>query len=532
MVETDSHIDGKSQSAAPTVVELRGVSKTFAGGQRALKDVSLDIARGELHALVGENGSGKSTLIKILAGFYTPDPGAEIFVSGEPLTLASVPDSHAAGLRFVHQDLGLIQELSALDNIGLESGYAVNGARRIKWATQRKHAERLLTKVGRRVDLDLPVAQLRPVERTIVAIARAIDDSVNPINLLVLDEPTAALPPSDVDGLFSVLREIQDRGIAIVYVSHRLEEVLSLADRLSVLRDGYYQGCFDAANLDRPKLIELITGEAAAEEDGRAARDSRPALAADASSFKFESIDGLRLGGVSFEVKAGEILGFAGLDGSGREELPGAITGATPASMRFTDTDGTVRESLTPGVARELGFALVLPNRHPNSALNELTVEENVSLAVLSRFRRGWRVSPDAERRTVLESMELVDVRPPEPDKVYALLSGGNKQKVIFAKWLLANPRLLVLDDPTSGVDIGARHAIYEIVRGRAAEGMATVVCSSDLEDLVELCDRVITLVGGQITAELSRERVSEGSLLTGISEKSQKVPTANVSEG
>jgi ribose transport system ATP-binding protein len=519
---------------ATTTVEFTGVSKTFRGGQRALKDVSLDITRGEVHALVGENGSGKSTLIKILAGFYTPDRGSEIKVDGEPLPPGSVPDSHAAGLRFVHQDLGLISELSALDNIGLESGYAVNGARRINWSAQRRHAEALLTKVGRRVDLDCPVALLRPVERTIVAIARAIDDSVNPISLLVLDEPTAALPPSDVDGLFAVLKEIQERDIAVLYVSHRLDEVLSLADRLSVLRDGHYKGCFEAANLDRPKLIELITGadatvgRAATEEEAHA----RPAPSVDAPTFSFESIRALRLKDVSFEVKAGEIVGFAGLDGSGREELAGAITGAIPADMRFTDPDGKVWSELTPGTARDLGFALVLPNRHPDSALGELTVEENVSLAVLPRFRRGWRVNPGVERQTVLESMTQVDVRPAEPDKVYALLSGGNKQKVIFAKWLLANPRLLVLDEPTSGVDIGARHAIYDIVRGRAAEGMATVVCSSDLEDLVELCDRVITIVAGQVTAVMSRERVTEASLLTGISARSQRAATANVTEG
>jgi ribose transport system ATP-binding protein len=518
-----------------TTVQFSGVSKTFRGGQRALKDVSLDIARGEVHALVGENGSGKSTLIKILAGFYTPDPGSTIEVNGEPLPPGSVPASHAAGLRFVHQDLGLISELSVLDNIGLESGYAVDGARRIRWATQGRHAEELLTKVGRRVDLDCPVALLRPVERTIVAIARAIDDSVSPINLLVLDEPTAALPPSDVDGLFAVLKEIQERDIAVLYVSHRLDEVLSLAGRLSVLRDGYYQGCFEARNLDRPKLIELITGD----DDATASRaategetQERPAPPADAPTFSFESIRALRLKDVSFEVKAGEIVGFAGLDGSGREELAGAITGAIPADLRFTDPDGKVWDKLTPSLARELGFALVLPNRHPDSALGELTVEENVSLAVLPGFRRGWRVNPGIERRTVLESMAQVDVRPPEPDKVYALLSGGNKQKVIFAKWLLANPRLLVLDDPTSGVDIGARHAIYDIVRGRAAEGMATVVCSSDLEDLVELCDRVITIVGGQVTAVMTRERVTEASLLTGISARSQMATTANATEG
>jgi ribose transport system ATP-binding protein len=531
-METSTQKRDEFQSSGTSIVELRDVSKTFPGGQRALKNVNLDIVSGELHALVGENGSGKSTLIKILAGFYTPDPGAEIFVSGESLQLASVPASHAAGLRFVHQDLGLIQELSALDNIGLESGYTTNGARRIRWGAQRRHAEQLLTRVGRRVDLDCPVAQLRPVERTIVSIARAIDDSVTPIKLLVLDEPTAALPPSDVDGLFSVLREIQERDIAILYVSHRLEEVLSLADRLSVLRDGFYQGCFDARNLDRPKLIELITGEEASRDEGGDGEATRPNLELEAPTFTFESVRGLRLKGVSFEVKGGEILGFAGLDGSGREELSAAITGATLADMRFTDPEGEVFTKLTPDLARRLGFALVLPNRHPDSALNELTVGENVSIASLSRFRRHWRVDRKAERRTVLESMEQVDVRPAEPDKVYALLSGGNKQKVIFAKWLLANPRLLVLDDPTSGVDIGARHAIYDIVRGRAAEGMATIVCSSDLEDLVELCDRVITLVGGQVTAELRRERVSEATLLTGISKRTQNVPTANVAEG
>jgi ribose transport system ATP-binding protein len=518
---------------AATTVEFRDVTKTFRGGQRALKGVSFDIARGEVHGLVGENGSGKSTLIKILSGFYTPDEAGEILVNGSRLEEGSVPASRKAGLRFVHQDLGLIPELSALDNFGLESGYTVNGARKIAWRKQRKHAEELMLKVGREVDLDRPVAKLRPVERTIVAIARAVDDSVNPISLLVLDEPTAALPPSDVDGLFRVLNEVQAAGIPILYVSHRLDEVLTLADRLSVLRDGSYQGTFETEHLDRPKLIHLITGvEPMHADDGSVHGGSTHAThtpRADAGAFQFEGVRTLRLKGIDFAVNAGEILGFAGLDGSGREELASAITGAVPAELRMTDPDGNVRTRLTPARARKLGISLVLPNRHADAAIGEFSVAENISLAVLpGLFRRG-RIDSAAERRTVLDSIKKVDLRPPEPDKPYALLSGGNKQKAILAKWLLAHPRLLVLDEPTSGVDIGARHTIYDIVGDRTAEGVAAVVCSSDLEDLVELCDRVITLVGGRVSGSLVREGVTEPSLLAGIFDAAKKTRKADL---
>ena len=503
---------------AEALVEISHLGKTFPG-QVALRDVNMGINYGEIHGLVGENGSGKSTLIKVLSGFHVPDPGSSVTVAGERLPFGSVPESRAAGLRFMHQDLGLIDEFGAVDNIGLESGYVQGRGHRIRWKAQQTHAMRLLAAVRADLDLHRPVGQLRPVERSTVAIARALDDSVTPIRLLVLDEPTAALPPAEVEVLFKVLRQVRDSGVSILYVSHRLDEILGLVDRVSVLRDGRFEGTHDGLNLDRSRLVKLIVGESAsAQVDASiSAAVRRPAVQTSDVAFRFEGICSDRLDHVDLVVHRGEILGVAGLDGSGREEVAMAMTGASPAALRVRDPHGSEHTHLDPRLAQSLGIALVLGNRHPGSAVREFSVRENVSLPVLSRYTRLRRVDRQAETAAVTRRILDVDLRPPDPARAYALLSGGNQQKSILARWLNTNPALLVMDDPTSGVDIGARHAIYELVRGQAASGVATVICSADLEDFVGVCDRVIALAGGRVAATLTGSNITEAAILEAI---------------
>jgi len=499
------------------LLNIDRVTKTF-GEQVALDDVSLTIEPGEVHALVGENGSGKSTLIKVLSGYHLPDRGS-ITIDGESLTLGSAAESQRMGMRFVHQNLGLIEELDVVDNLGLVAGFATGPVWTVKRREQEKIARRLLAQIGVDIELTKLAAALRPVERSALAIARALDSTSGEIRLLVLDEPTAALPPVEVSALFRVIRDIVARGVSVLYVSHRLDEILTISDRVSVLRDGRYRGTFRADALSREDMVSHILGHAPT-ETVVSAHPIEPEVASGGAVRPGLKVSGLRstfLRGISFQAARGEVVGFAGLDGSGRDEIAGALGGAIGATGEVIDARGQTLPKLTPRVVRRHGIALVLANWHPASAVLEFNLRENISLATLSRSARFGLVNRRAEMEQALHWLEAVDVRPALPDKNYGQLSGGNKQKVIVARWLAATPDVLVLDDPTSGVDVGARHQIYELVRAQAARGLSVVLCSSDLEDLVELCDRVVCLVEGEVSTELRGDEIDENRLLRAI---------------
>jgi ribose transport system ATP-binding protein len=499
--------------AAPAV-EFLDVSKTFPG-QRALSNVSFSVRPGEIHALLGQNGSGKSTLIKILAGIYSPDPGATVRVAGERLALGSPRESRRIGLRFVHQALGIIEDLTALENVALTCGYRRRGGRLIDWNAQRAKTRRLLEQLSIDVDIDVPVSRLRPVERSAIAIARAIDDDEGAIRVLVLDEPTAALPPSEVESLFQLVRQARASGTAIIYVSHRLNEIFDLADRATILRDGIRRQTVTMADLSHSDLIQAIVGEALTvdlplEHPVRPPSDDVPAL----------HVDGLqadRLHDVTFSVGAGEIVGIAGLTGSGREELAGALIGERPAHVRLRNGQGKTCVDPSPRQAKQLGVVLVLPNRAAGAAVKELSIRENLMLPSMDRYTRFGFTRRRPELQDSLRWIEALDIRPRDPERAYGLLSGGNQQKVAFGKWLNLDPQVIVAEDPTSGVDIGARNAIYNLMREQARAGKAFIVVSSDAEDLLAVCDRILVLRDGTIADELVGSRIGETELLSAI---------------
>lgn len=486
------------------VLALRGISKTF-GGQRALADVDIEIREGEVHALVGENGSGKSTLIKILSGYHQPDPGGTIEVDGDPLRPGSPEESRRAGLRFVHQDLGLIDKFSALENFGVTSGFP----RRwwgIDWASLRHTATGLLERVGIRIDLDRPVGELTAVERTGLAIARSLDDTqLGAARLLVLDEPTAALPVDDVDRLFEIVRDVAARGVTVIYVSHRLDEVMQLSDRITVLRDGRVMTTTDTAGLNRDALVSLIVGSDLAADDPVERHPGGGDMAVRARGYATTTVQG-----VDFTVGRGEILGIAGLDGSGRETFARGLVGDARGSVESLEVGGAFVSRLRPREAASAGIALVLANRDEGAAVRGMSISENITLAGLRAVTTAGFIVAARERTRVARWIEALEIRPAQPRRDYATLSGGNRQKVIFAKWLNIEPRLLVLDDPTSGVDVGARRAMYVQIREVTAGGIPVIVASSDLEDLIRLCDRVLVLVGGRVAAELSGDAITE----------------------
>jgi ribose transport system ATP-binding protein len=503
---------------APASIEIRGLSKAFPG-QRALAGVDMDVRPGEIHALLGENGSGKSTLIKVLAGIYTPDPGSVIKVAGTRLPPGSPRDSRRLGLQFVHQALGIVEELTAVENIALGTGYLRRGPALISWRAQRQKTRRLLARISAAFDIDCPVSQLRPVDRSAIAIARALDEDAGTIRVLILDEPTAALPPSEVDVLFSLVRQAREAGTSVIYVSHRLDEVFELAQRTTVLRDGVPQGTVDISAIDRSQLVQMIAGRP--EADLRRPAPAPAAVAvAPAGGQPALTVHGLtarRLQGVDFCIRPGEVVGIAGLTGSGREELAGALVGQRPSAVTLEDASGRRCVNPTPRQAKQFGVVLVLPSRTKGAATAELTVRENLTLPALAGYSKFGLVRKSAERRDTVAWIRALDIRPPDPERAFAVLSGGNQQKVVFSKWLNLSPTVLVIDDPTSGVDIGARAAIYDLIRSRAAQGTSFVVCSADSDDLIAVSDRVLVLSDGLVVDELAGADIEESRLMTAM---------------
>jgi ribose transport system ATP-binding protein len=502
--------------ASPPALALRGVSKSF-GGEQALDGVSFSVQPGEIHGLLGENGSGKSTLIKVLSGYHTPDSG-ELEVHGEPIALPLVPGQfRQLGLEFVHQDLGLVPSLTVAENVWVSD--IAHPANRwfVSWSRQRRRARLMLERYGVDIDPSLQVGELKPLDQAMVAIVRAVEGllgdtfeaaSVAPARrVLVLDEPTVFLPKDGTELLFRLLRGIVATGASVIFVSHKLNEVMELTDRFTVLRDGHVVGTAVTAESDNASMVRMIVGH-----DITFKRTApRPGPAPD-TLVAIDAAAGNRLLETSFSVREGEIVGLTGLVGAGFEELPYLLMGsghATSGEIRVGDDRYTLAK-LTPRTALKAGIALVPADRKREGGVLDLTVGENVSLPVLSRHWRWPFLSRRAMRRDAIETLKRFHVTPVNPDLPYAALSGGNQQKVLLAKWLQTQPKLLVLHEPTQGVDIGAREQLHALIRDAAREGMAVICASSDYEQLALLCDRVLVVADGRVVHELAGDLTEE----------------------
>ena len=503
-------------------LRLRGLSKTFPG-VRALVDVDMDIRAGSVHALVGHNGSGKSTLIKCLAGVQAPDPGGRAWIGGEELALGDPEDAERKGLRFVHQDLGIISELGAADNIGFVLGYERGRLGGISWRRQARRTNELLAQFGFKLDPYRPLAEASPPERAAVAIVRAVANWQAGRGVLILDEPTAALPAHEVDRLFQLIREVSATGTAVVIVSHRLDEVMAIADHVTAMRDGIkiWDGPLTSTSL--ASLVDLIANTGGTEDTGvpdRRGEAAQPAGDTEGTKLRGDAVLDARditsryLRGMSFTVSEGEVLGIAGLLGSGREELPYIIAGDQTDGVTGTlAINGTVLNALSVRQARELGVVLVPADRASEGIIGEFTTTENVSLAGLPTLRKRGFVAPAAEQGFARRWLSAVHADPAFGPRPITTLSGGNQQKAVLARALSVSPRLLVLSEPTAGVDIGARQVLYDELRRRAAEGLAVLMASSDLEDLLACCDRVLVLRDGVITADLEGTRMNKSAI-------------------
>lgn len=505
--------------AAPAL-QLRGLTKSF-GPVKALADADLDLLRGEVLGLVGRNGSGKSTLIKILSGYHDPDPGATLHINGREVELPLMrADVRTNGLAFVHQDLGLLPEATVLENMRL-GRYATTKSGRIAWRAERAAVAEALERFGAKVSPDALVSSLRQVDRALVAIVRGLTDLHDPATgILVLDEPTAYLPRDSVDQLFATVRAVAAQGTSVVFVSHRLEEVTAITDRVTVLRDGVVVGTVDTKASDEARLIEMILG--------RKLEDLYPeASTADLGPtvLQVSGLTGTIASDVSFTLHAGEVVGLTGIAGMGYDEVPYLLFGATQASsgeITFPDagTGSTAprpAKQMTPRDAKAMGMALLPADRIRASGAQEFTLAENVSLPVLPKYFVGLRLRHAHEKRTVGTMLTDYNVKAPGPTTKLSELSGGNQQKALLGKWLQTSPKVLLLHEPTQGVDVGAKKDVFERLRRAAADGASVVIASAEYEDLAHLCDRVLVFRDGRIVAsmqgaDLTEERIVEQS--------------------
>ena len=487
---------------------LRRVSKTF-GGVRALDGVDFAVRRGEVHCLAGENGCGKSTLIKLVTGVHAPDPGAEITVFGERLAAITPNRARARGIAVIWQDLALFPHMTVAENIAFDEMVG-RRPRLVAPNRYRKRVEATLDRLGVRLDLDAPLQTLPIAKRQMVAIARAL---MGDARLVFMDEPTASLTQSETDGLLEVVRTISAQGVAVVFVSHRLAEVLDVAVRVTVLRDGRLVGVYPTQGMTQARLGELMTG--AMLEQKVAARDrsaAPPVLELEGLGRADEFED------VSLVVRRGEVVGLTGLIGAGRTELAHAIIGMRHADVGTIRLDGRAIRPQSIRDAIAMGIAYVSEDRLALGLIQPQSIADNTAIAVLDRLLNGLGLLSPRRKGTLVDRWigELA-VKIGSPADAVSTLSGGNQQRVVLAKWLATEPRLLILDSPTVGVDVGARAGIFTIVRRLADEGLAIMLISDEVSEVVFNADRVLHMAGGRIVAEHDPRKTSVEALEASI---------------
>jgi ribose transport system ATP-binding protein len=512
-----------TQDGAVPVLRIRGLCKSF-GGAQALSDVDLDILPGEVHGLLGENGSGKSTLIKVLAGFHAPEAGT-LEVRGQEVRLPLGPGQfRSLGMEFVHQDLGLIPTLSVLENLRLGDLSTRRGPRRIDWRAERRTATETLARYGVHLDVSTKVQELRPVEQALIAIVRGVEDMTASLSqagerhgVLCLDEPTAFLPRDQVDQLFDLVHRIVGTGASVIFVSHDLDEVRRITNRVTVLRNGLNVGTVESAGTTIEELARLIVGkdlEAMATVGTR--REPGPVV------MSARELSGEGLAGASVALHGGEVLGVTGLVGSGFEELPYLLFGAAKVTGGELDLFGDRVDpaALSPARAIRQGLALIPGDRQRDGSVATLSLSENMMQLAIGGYVRRGVLERSRLRRDAAALMDTYDIRPRQPDLAYGSFSGGNQQKALMAKWLEQDPKVLLLHEPTQGVDVGARLMILQLVRDAADSGAAVMCASSDYEQLAQICDRVLIFAQGTVVRELTgqaitKENITEQCLLS-----------------
>ena len=498
------------------VLEARGVSMQYPG-TLALDDVTFRIPRGAIAALIGENGAGKSTLVKILAGIAQPTCGS-LFLDGAEVQFRSVRDADAHGIGIIHQELNLCPNLSVAENIFLGREISAGGV--LNKLEQERQASRLLERLEHPISPRTPVGELSLGQQQIVEIVKTL---ARDIRVLMMDEPTSALSASEIEVLFGVIRDLKSRGVAIVYISHRLEELLGVADTISILRDGRMVAEADAAGVDVRWIVEQMTGRpAGSAEAPQSAAAGERLMAVESVSLEAESGRTL-LHDVSLDVRAGEVLGIYGLMGAGRTELLECIMGLHPEMTGSILLDSKRLDRMDTAHRIAAGLAMVPEDRQAGGLVQSLSVLANMTMSSLQRWSRGPWLSSDGERTAGSRMAADLRIKAPALDANIGSLSGGNQQKVVLAKCLLTEPRVLLLDEPTRGVDVGAKREIHAIVRRMAASGMAVVLISSELEEIRAVSDRILVMSRGRVSAEYHAGEASEDALALAASAAAER---------
>ncbi len=482
--------------------ELRGISKRFAA-TLALDDVSIALAPGEVHALVGENGAGKSTLVKILAGVYQPDSGT-ILLDGQPTQIHGPAHARSLGIAVVHQEPRLFPDLTVAENVFI--GHAPSGRLgTIDWGATRRAAKALFDELDVHFDVGAPVRGLSMADQQLIEIAKSLSVEAR---VLILDEPTASLSAHEVARLFTIVRRLRGRGVAILFVSHRLDEVFDLCDQATVFRDGRHVVTTPTADLTTADLVRHMVGRAVS---------LFPRVDNPIGETLLE-VEGLTRAGafrdVSFAVRAGEIVGFAGLVGAGRTEVARVLFGIDQRDDGTVRLDGQPVTFASPSAAMTAGIAYLPEDRHQEGLVLDFTIAQNVTLPILPRLFPRLLMRASAERAIAHEYTEQFRVRMTGVDQLVGALSGGNQQKVVLAKWLASKPRVLILDEPTRGIDIGAKVEVHRIISELAASGLGIILISSELPEVLAMSDRILVLHEGRITAEIPRAAATEESVM------------------
>ncbi|MCM3778060.1 sugar ABC transporter ATP-binding protein [Microbacterium hydrocarbonoxydans] len=483
-----------STSDQQPLLSLRGAAKTF-GPVVALADGTVELRRGEIHALVGENGAGKSTLVKILAGLHHPDAG-EFLVDGTPVSFRTVADSKAAGISVIYQEPTLFPDLTVAENIFI--GRQPRGRLGlINRSAMRRAAERLFDRLGVSIDPDRPAEGLSIADQQLIEIAKAISIDAR---VLIMDEPTAALSGTEVDRLFGVARALRDNGAGILFISHRFDEIFALTDRITVMRDGRYIRTHDTADATVPQIVREMVG-----------RDIDQLFPKEEAQIGGVVLDvsGLsRTGvfhGIDLQVRAGEIVGLAGLVGAGRTEVARAVFGIDPYDAGSVSVNGARLRGGDPQAAIDAGIGFVPEDRRRQGLVMDLSVGRNLTLTLRHALSRGGLIDRRAERRAVEEWSTRLQVKTGSPEFAVSTLSGGNQQKVVLAKWLATAPRLLIVDEPTRGIDVGTKAEVHRLISDLAGRGIGILMISSELPEVLGMADRVVVMREGRITAQIAR---------------------------
>lgn len=489
--------------SAPAVLELRDVRKTF-GSVVALRSGTITVDRGSIHALVGENGAGKSTLVKIVAGLYQRDSGI-LRLDGEDVDFTSTAQSKDAGVAVIYQEPTLFPDLSVTENIFMGRQPTARFGR-IDAREMRHEVERLFTRLGVKIDPDRPAEGLSIADQQVIEIAKAVSLDAK---LLIMDEPTAALSGVEVERLFTIARALRDEGRGLIFISHRFEEVFALCDQITVMRDGAYIETVPTAEATVDQIVKRMVG--------RDVTELFPKLPAEIGEALLE-VDRLTMPGVfsdiSFTVRRGEIVALAGLVGAGRSEVARAVFGVDPYRSGSVRLEGKALPKNSPAAAMHAGIALVPEDRRHQGLVIEDTVGRNITLALRNRLAKFGLITTGIENKAAAIWASRLEVKTNALDTVAATLSGGNQQKVVLAKWLSRNPKLLIIDEPTRGIDVGTKSEVHRLLSELAGQGMAVLMISSELPEVLGMADRVLVMREGRLTGELSRAEATQESVM------------------